>query len=571
MHFYHGRQLRPREFTLLAEAAEGENRGRVFPVYPATEGLTHRQIRVILEANLDAMLAEAEARELFDEEWRAELGLPAVRDALEVLHRPRRLVDVEPARRRVAYEELFFLQLLHARVRARMRTARPGAAMNGAPTLTTAFLSSLPFTLTRAQRTVWDEIRRDMESGERMYRLVQGDVGSGKTVVAAAAMLKAVENGRQAVLMAPTELLAEQHYRTLRDLMAPVEVAPRILTGSTPEAERRATLEALSDGTAQVVVGTHALIQKDVAFSAPGLTVIDEQHRFGVEQRRVLRDAGAASDTIVMSATPIPRSVALTLYGDLDLSLIDELPPGRRPVVTGVRGPGSRDAAFEFVREQVAAGRQAYVVYPLIEESESLDARAATVEHEELADRFPEFSVGLLHGRMPAAEKDEVMKSFISGGLDILVSTTVIEVGIDVPNATLMLIEHAERFGLAQLHQLRGRVGRGADQSYCVAFHAGSVVPERLRLFASTSDGFELARADLRLRGEGNLFGSEQHGLPRLRFADPELDGDLLMHARSRAQSLVERDPDLGRPAHRAFARELAERYADHQALFGIG
>lgn len=571
VHFYHGKQLRPREFTLLSEAAEGERAGLVFPVYSATDGLTHRQIRAIIEANLDAMLAEVADRELFEPEWRADLGLSPLAEALEVLHRPRRLADVEAARRRLAYEELFFLQLLHARARARMRTERPGVAMAAAPGLTKKFLHSLPFTLTEAQRAVWEEIRRDMESAVRMYRLVQGDVGSGKTVVAAAAMLKAVENGRQAVLMAPTELLTEQHFRTLSDLMSPVDITPRILTGSMSEAERRPVLQAMRDGEAQVVVGTHALIQKGVEFANPGLAVIDEQHRFGVEQRRVLRDAHAASDTLVMSATPIPRSVALTLYGDLDLSVIDELPPGRRRVITGVRGPESRDAAFEFARKKVVEGRQAYVVYPLIDESESLDARAATIEHDELSARFPDLAIGLLHGRLPAAEKEAVMKAFIAGRLDILVSTTVIEVGIDVPNATLMLIEHAERFGLAQLHQLRGRVGRGADQSYCVAFYSGSAVPERLRIFAATDDGFELARADLRLRGAGNLFGSEQHGLPRLRFSDPELDVDLLVHARRRAQSLVERDPDLGRPAHRAFARELAERYADHQALFGIG
>ena len=571
VHFYHGKQLRPREFTLLSEAAEGERAGLVFPVYSATDGLTHRQIRAIIEANLDAMLAEVADRELFEPEWRADLGLSPLAEALEVLHRPRRLADVEAARRRLAYEELFFLQLLHARARARMRTERPGVAMAAAPGLTKKFLHSLPFTLTEAQRAVWEEIRRDMESAVRMYRLVQGDVGSGKTVVAAAAMLKAVENGRQAVLMAPTELLTEQHFRTLSDLMSPVDITPSILTGSMSEAERRPVLQAMRVGEAQVVVGTHALIQKGVEFANPGLAVIDEQHRFGVEQRRVLRDAHAASDTLVMSATPIPRSVALTLYGDLDLSVIDELPPGRRRVITGVRGPESRDAAFEFARKKVVEGRQAYVVYPLIDESESLDARAATIEHDELSARFPDLAIGLLHGRLPAAEKEAVMKAFIAGRLDILVSTTVIEVGIDVPNATLMLIEHAERFGLAQLHQLRGRVGRGADQSYCVAFYSGSAVPERLRIFAATDDGFELARADLRLRGAGNLFGSEQHGLPRLRFSDPELDVDLLVHARRRAQSLVERDPDLGRPAHRAFARELAERYADHQALFGIG
>jgi ATP-dependent DNA helicase RecG len=404
-----------------------------------------------------------------------------------------------------------------------------------------------------------------------MYRLLQGDVGSGKTVVAAAAMLKAVENGRQAALMAPTELLAEQHARTLTHLTSELDVEPGLLTGAVTGRAREKLLAAIATGSANFVVGTHALIQKSVEFEALGLVVIDEQHRFGVEQRRSLRDAGGMADTLVMSATPIPRSLALTLYGDLDLSVIDELPPGRTPVVTAVRGPESREKAFTFLRDKLQEGRQAYVVYPLIEESELVDARAATAAYEELSETFGEWRVGLLHGRLASAEKEEIMRGFLAGEINLLVATTVIEVGIDVPNATVMMIEHAERFGLAQLHQLRGRVGRGADQSYCIAFHPGGETPERLRAFAATTDGFQIARADLHIRGMGNVFGMEQHGVQVLRFADLERDAAILEHARQAATRLMDEDPELQRPPNRRIGRELLERYADREQLYEVG
>jgi ATP-dependent DNA helicase RecG len=570
--FYHGRQMRPREHTVLAGAAEGEaGSGRVFPVYPATEGLSHRQIRTIVETNLDALLQDVEAGELFDAEWRRAVGLMELRRALEQLHRPEDLSRVGAAKRRLAYEELFFLQLLHARARHSYRTRDAGVTHDAPPVRTERLLGSLPYQLTGAQRRAWAEIRADMESPGRMYRLLQGDVGSGKTVVAAAAMVRAVDGGRQAVLMAPTELLAEQHLRTLSELLDPVDLEPNLLTGSVTGGRREALLEEIRTGRASVVVGTHALIQEGVDFGRPGLVVIDEQHRFGVEQRRALRDAGGAADTLVMSATPIPRSLALALYGDLDLSVIDEMPPGRRQVITGVRGPADRAAAFEFLRGQMAEGRQGYVVYPLIDESDRVEAAAATRAVEDLSSLFPEFKLELLHGRLGAAEKESVMRRFLGGETHLLVATTVIEVGIDVPNATVMLIEHAERFGLAQLHQLRGRVGRGAEQSYCVAFYSGGEPPERLRAFARTSDGFEIAREDLRLRGQGNLFGAEQHGLPALRFADLERDQELLEHARDRARRMVEQDPQLASSRHRAFARVLEERYADQAALYAVG
>ncbi len=570
--FYHGRQMRPREHTLLASASDEETgAGVVFPVYRATEGLSHRQIRGIVESNLDDLLTEVTEAEIFGPDWLKAAGLMRLPEALERLHRPQALAQVGPAVRRLAYEELFFLQLLHARARYQYRSREEGLALDAPAELTGRFLESLPYSLTDAQKRVWREIRADMENRSRMYRLLQGDVGCGKTVVAAAAMVRAVDCGRQAVMMAPTELLAEQHQRTLTDLLEPVGLGPVLLTGSVTGQRREDVLERARSGRAPVIVGTHALIQDGVAFGAPGLVVIDEQHRFGVEQRRALRDAGGAADTLVMSATPIPRSLALAVYGDLDLSVIDELPPGRRSVITGVRGPGDRAAAFEFLRAQMAEGRQGYVVYPLIDESDAIEAAAATDAVQELSQLFPEFPLDLLHGRMSGADKEQIMRRFLTGETRLLVATTVIEVGIDVPNATVMLIEHAERFGLAQLHQLRGRVGRGGDQSYCVAFYSGDAPPERLRAFAGTNDGFEIAREDLRLRGQGNLFGAEQHGLPALRFADLERDYELLEHAREKARAMVAADPDLASIRHRPFARVLQERYADQAALYAVG
>ena len=573
--FFHGRQIQPREFTTLEEEGDEDGAaaggGEVFPVYPATEGLSHRQIRSIVRKNLDELLDAVEEKELFDEQWRSEIRVPHLRDALEALHRPEDPGQLEPARRRLAYEELFFLQLMFARARRQVRSAGKGRALDADGDLAHRLHGSLPFALTGAQQEAWAEIRRDMESPERMYRLLQGDVGSGKTVVAALAMAKAVENGTQAALMAPTEILAEQHARTLGELLEPLGLEPVLLTGSLTESERRDRLQALADGTARIAVGTHALIQEGVEYGDLGLAVVDEQHRFGVEQRRTLREAGRESDTLVMSATPIPRSLALSLYGDLDLSVIDEMPPGRKEVVTGVRGPESREAAFDFLREKLAEGRQGFVVYPLVEESDSLDARSATEMRDRLAARFPEFEVGLLHGRMSAEEKEAVMRRFLEREVQLLAATTVIEVGIDVPNATVMFIEDAERFGLAQLHQLRGRVGRGGEQAYCVAFTEEDPPPDRLAAFAATTDGFELARADLRLRGQGDFFGKEQHGVPELHFAELERDGDLLRHARERARRIVREDPGLSRPEHRDLGRELVERYGDREELYEVG
>ncbi len=571
--FFHGPQLRPREFTVLESGGEGEAlpaAGLVFPIYPATEGLGHKQIRAIIDANLDVLLPELAEAELFSDDWRSELSLPPLDEAIRDLHRPTSLAVIEPARRRLAYEELFFLQLLHARAR-QVLSSEPGTAMAAAAQLSGKFFDSLPYALTNAQRRVWDEISTDMARPGRMYRLLHGDVGSGKTVIAAAAMLKAMENDTQALLMAPTELLAEQHLTTLVALFEPVGITPALLTGTVKASRRKEVLAGLADGSIRAVVGTQALIQEGVQLQSPGLAVIDEQHKFGVDQRRALVATWGTPDVLVMSATPIPRSLALTLYGDMDISTLDEMPPGRLPVITGIRSYEARPAALEWLETRLAEGRQAYAVYPLIEESEVVDAGAATAGCQELAERFPDRTVELIHGRLAAADKDTVMRRFLAGEIDVLVATTVIEVGIDVSNATVMFIEHAERFGLAQLHQLRGRVGRGAAQSWCIAFYGGAKAPERLGVFAATTDGFRIAEEDLRLRGQGDFFGAEQHGVPGLRFADLTTDGELLEHARRTARRLVTDDPDLARGANRRFARAIAERYADRERRFGIG
>jgi ATP-dependent DNA helicase RecG len=572
--FFHGRQIQPREFTILARAGdEVEEEGTVFPVYPATANLTHRQIRRIVESNLDGLLAELEEEEeVVPEPLRRRLSLVDQRQALEWIHRPPSISRTEEARRRLAFDELFVLQVLYARARYENREQKPGIPFERKNTLVRPFADSLPFELTGAQKKVLSEISGDMTAPRPMNRLLQGDVGSGKTVVALFAMLRAVENDYQAALMAPTELLAEQHYNTLTRLLADLPVEIALLRGGLRAAERRSGLERIASGDAQLAVGTHALIQEDVEFRRLGLVVIDEQHRFGVRQRMQLRRAGDEPDVLVMSATPIPRSLALTFYGDLDISVLDELPPGRQPVQTVLRRESARPKVFEFVRDQVSAGRQAYVVYPVIEESEALDVRSATEGYEHLSsDVLSDVSVALIHGRMAGDEKEKTMRRFVAGEIDVLVSTTVIEVGIDVPNATVMIVEGAERFGLSQLHQLRGRVGRGAEQSYCVVIHSGGEPPERLVIFTSTNDGFEIARADLQLRGFGEFFGARQHGLPEFAFADLERDEDLLHAARDAAADIIARDPSLDQGEHRALGHALRTEYRERLRLFDVG
>ena len=576
--FFHGRQLQPREFTVLARATEEApdqvTKGHVFATYPASEEVPQWVLRGLFEKNLDALLTEVAEEEYLSAAERKGLSLPGLGEALGAHHRPSSVIAVEAARRRLAFNELFFLQLVQAQVRYQETAQKPGLVLERTNQFIRPLHQALPFELTSAQARVLREIYADMGSNHRMNRLVQGDVGSGKTIVALFAMLLAAESGRQAVLMAPTELLAEQHSRKMRALVEPLGLSVEILTGQLKASERKKVLGALSDGTAALTVGTHALIQEGVEFHDLGLVIVDEQHRFGVRQRMALGEREIPPDTLIMSATPIPRSLAMTLYGDLDLSLLDEMPGGRTPVKTLLRYPSKRDEVHRLVDEELEAGRQAYIVYPLVEESDKMDLRSATEEYERLStEAFQHRRVGLIHGQRSSAEKDQVMRAFLAGDLDVLVATTVIEVGIDVPNASVIVVEHAERFGLSQLHQLRGRVGRGAAKSYCVLIaEPGEAAAERLKIFRDTSDGFAVANADLRIRGQGDLFGAQQHGRdPVLRFADLSRDESLLVEAQSRARSLVEIDPELSGKGVTQIRELMDHRYAERLKLFSVG
>jgi len=568
--FFHGRQLQPREFINLGDDESRTGEGRVLSVYPATEGLSFKVIRSIIDAHLDALLPLVS--EYLPDEVMSAAAVPSILDALRMVHRPTSLAEAMRGRERLAFEELFFVHLLHLRAKTLAREERRGIRFENRRQLTTRLKETLPFQLTGAQTRATREIFADMCSEHRMQRLLQGDVGSGKTIVALFAALLALENSYQAAIMVPTELLAEQHSRTMTTLLEPVGVTPILLTGSLAARDRKAVAQRLATDEPVLVVGTHALVQEATMFAKLGFVAVDEQHRFGVEQRKALAAKGEAPDVLLMTATPIPRSLALTLYGDLDLSILDERPPGRQPILSAMRPESARARVLGFVDRQLEQGRQAYLVYPVIEESEKTDLKAATTMYESLvAGPFAHRRVALLHGRVDAAERDDIMRRFRDREVDLLVATTVIEVGIDVPNATVMLIEHPERFGLSQLHQLRGRVGRGAEESFCILL--GDVSPEaadRLRVFCATDDGFEIARAELRLRGMGDLCGERQSGVPTFRIADPMRDEALGERARAAAETLLALDPDLTDAPQAGLRRVLGERYRRSLELFRV-
>jgi ATP-dependent DNA helicase RecG len=565
-------QMQVKDYEIVEEGPdETLHTGRLVPVYPLTEGLTQRPLRRLMKRLVDEFADRVE--DPLPERVGKGRGLLPLARALRGAHFPETQEEQAAAHRRLVFDDFFLLEIGLA-IRRHREGRRRGLAMNPAGALVRRLRASLPYALTAAQERVWGEIRLDMAEPYPMSRLLQGDVGSGKTVVAALAILTAIEAGFQAALMAPTEILAEQHMMTLSRLLEPLGVRVALLTGAIKGKARQEAAAAVESGETGCVIGTHALVQGGVDFKRLGLAVIDEQHRFGVAHRAALRGKGESPDVLVMTATPIPRTLALTLYGDLDVSVLDALPPGRRPVLTVARGESKRREIYDFLRKQIGDGRQVYVVCPLVEESEASDLRAATEMAERLQrEVFPDRRVGLLHGRLRFEDKERVMRGFTEGAIHLLVSTTVIEVGIDVPNASVMLVEHAERFGLSQLHQLRGRVGRGPWKSYCILLTGASSEDAQRRIGAmtATGDGFRIAEVDLELRGPGDFFGTRQSGLPEFRVADLLRDGSMLEEARREAFALVQADPQLAAPEHRGLRAALLARWRGKLDLAGIG
>ena len=527
---------------------------RITPIYPATEGLSQRVLRSIIYRLLQELDTEPIEPLLPQKLKNGDRG-----EAIRSIHFPETWESLGAARDHLVLSEFFAMQMLIASRRTEAH-ARVSAAHSGRGELMERFLNSLPFELTGAQKKVIGEIRRDMESKFPMNRLLQGDVGSGKTVVAIASILLAVEAGYQAAFMAPTQILAEQHYAVLRRWLEPLGVKLSIRTAARQEESFLPLVEG--DENADVVIGTHALLYEKVSFSNLGLVVIDEQHKFGVAQRARLTSREPAPDVLVMTATPIPRTITMTVYGDLDLSMLDEMPRGRGKIITAVRDSNKLGEVLGFLRTQLEAGRQIYVVYPLIEESEKLEAKAAAAEFERWRERLHPYACELLHGRVPGPAKQEIMERFRRGEIKALISTTVIEVGVDVPNATVMLIENAERFGLAQLHQLRGRIGRGEHKSYCILLTSEptSEATAKLAVLEKTTDGFEVAEADWELRGPGDLLGTAQSGLPALKIGDLRKDAQLMKKARTTAMSIFEMDPHLEWPENQRFRQLIVEQ-----------
>lgn len=549
---------------------------RIVPVYPGNKGFSKTYITSkLLHQWMETLLKHEDPPEFIPGKILEKHNLPERKEAYRMIHFPESRKEYQKARERFKFEELFLFELSIAKVKHRIVERAGGHIFNNLDNYTKRFFNEhLPFELTEGQKSALSDIKRDVRSGHQMNRLLQGDVGSGKTVVAIGAILMALDNGFQAAFMAPTEILAEQHYRTLAEFLNPLEINIRLLVGNQKSKLRTDILTDIEGGNCQVVVGTHAVIQEEVNFNNLGLAVIDEQHRFGVKQRAEMLDKGSHPHVLVMSATPIPRSLAMTVYSDLDISVIKELPGGRKPVKTAVRPEKKQDEIYKFVEENLKQSGQAYVVYPLVEESEAVDLKDATAGFEKLKKRFSEFSVGLLHGRLKSEEKDAVMKQFINNEIQVLVSTTVIEVGVDVPNANIMIVEHAERFGLSQLHQLRGRIGRGSRQSYCILIYGQKVSTEaryRLSKMAETTDGFKIAEADLKLRGPGDFLGTKQSGLPEFKVADIIEDQWILEQAKTEAWELMKEDPDLKKQEHKELEKVFLPYFKERARFYGMG
>lgn len=566
------KQLVGPEYEILGDQEDEEDlihTGRIVPVYPATAGLYQKTIRQVMDHALGQFLADL--TETLPISILRQYSLLDIHSAVQQMHFPQSWDEQKSARRRLAFEELFYLQLMLA-LRQRLN-ARPeeGLQFRRPGDLVDRFRQILPFDLTNAQKRVIREVFSDLESPVSMNRLLHGEVGSGKTMVAAFAAVHAVGNDYQAAVMAPTEILAEQLARKMIRYLEPLRIHVSLLTGKMRKKQKDTVLADIQTGHSQVVVGTHALIQEGVDFRKLGLVIVDEQHRFGVLQRATLRQKGENPNVLVMTATPIPRTLAMTLYGDLEVSVLDELPQGRQAIKTRWTTEKNRAKVYEMVRREINKGRQIYIVYPLVAETEKVDLKAATEMQQKLQkDVFPDWRIGLLHGKMKSAEKDAVMTEFSGGQIQILVSTTVIEVGIDVPNASTMIIEHAERFGLTQLHQLRGRVGRGPYTSFCILmaeYPISTEAKKRLDIIQSTTDGFQIAEADMEIRGPGEFFGTRQHGLPELRVANLLEDQPILALARQQARELIGHDPGLSAPENDLIRRVLSTKYRERIKL----
>ncbi len=569
--FYRGQQFVNPLYELVSEEGiEQRKQGAVIPIYPLTEGLSiwdvRRAVRIAIKECLEDF-HETLSQVIIDKN-----GLTPLKDALYQLHFPTSLDEAHAARERIVYDEFFFFELTLAQRKVRQHN-ECGISMQDKGLLAKRFVKSLPFTLTDGQVAAIQQITEDMALPKPMNRLLQGDVGSGKTVVALYATLVSIENGYQSVLMAPTEILAEQHYIVLREMLNTVEVEPYLLTGSIKGTERNTIIEKISSGEAKLILGTHALIEQDIKFKNLGVAVVDEQHRFGVMQRAALVNKGVNPDFLVLSATPIPRTLALTLYGDLDISTLKEKPPKRGEIITKIVNEKEKCATFDFIRKILAQGRQAFVICPIIEKSETTDLKSVQEVTGEIVTAFPEVSVGVIHGRLNTTDRMQIMDEYRRGHTKILIATTVVEVGVDIPNATVMLIEHPERFGLAQLHQLRGRIGRGAQESYCFLVLNRYLQPEtyeRIKFFECNNDGFALAQKDIRMRGPGEILGKRQHGLPDIRIGDLEYDRDLLYRARDDAFELVKTDPGIESPQNRSIKTQL-EQLVNRAELLRIG
>lgn len=542
---------------------QSEKTGRIMPIYPLTEGLSNNEIIRIVNYALNNNLDYIE--EVLPNNLVKKYNMLSVKESLKNIHNPFNKELLIKSRYRLVFEELLILQLGLFIIKNRTYSKETGIIFQR-PEEINDFIFNLHFSLTKAQNRVFGEIQEDMDKAKQMNRLIQGDVGSGKTVIAVLAMYRAVKSGYQAAMMAPTEILATQHYESLRSYFHKYGIRCELLVGSLTNKAKEKVLNELKHGHIHIIIGTHAIIQEHVEFHKLGLAITDEQHRFGVKQRSVLNQKGINPDIIVMTATPIPRTLALILYGDLDISIIDELPPGRKEIETYAVGFNMEERVHKFIEKQLIDGRQAYIVCPLIEESENLDLNSAEILYEKLKTRvFKNYNIGLLHGKMKAKDKDFIMNQFKNHEIDILVSTTVIEVGVNVPNSNIMVVYNSERFGLAQLHQLRGRVGRGEYQSYCILLNASNnpIARERMRILQSSSDGFVISEKDLELRGPGEFFGTKQHGLPELKIANLIRDIDILKVVQREAQAIMKLDQDLSLDEHKKIKSKVKNMFKD--------